>query len=64
MGKSSLIKAIHAHVAELPDAGRLILIEINREDIESLPRTASLPTPETSSRAMGTSSLSATTTIG
>jgi predicted AAA+ superfamily ATPase len=40
MGKSSLVKAIHAHVGGLPDANlhRLILIEINREDIESLPR--------------------------
>ena len=38
MGKSSLIKAIHAHVAALPEAGRLCLIEINREDIESLPK--------------------------
>lgn len=38
MGKSSLVKAIHAHVAALPEAGRFCLIEINREDIESLPR--------------------------
>jgi predicted AAA+ superfamily ATPase len=40
MGKSSLVKAIHAHVAGLDDPAlhRLILIEINREDIESLPR--------------------------
>ena len=39
MGKSSLVKAIHAHVNGLGDAGlhRLLLIEINREDIESLP---------------------------
>jgi len=40
MGKSSLVKAIHGHIAGLEDAGlkRLILIEIAREDIESLPR--------------------------
>ena len=40
MGKSSLVKALHAHVNGLGDPGlhRLILIEINREDIESLPR--------------------------
>jgi len=37
MGKSSLVKAAHAAVnAETP--GSLILIEIHREDIESLPR--------------------------
>lgn len=39
MGKSSLVKAVHAHVAALnePDVQRLILIEIAREDIEGLP---------------------------
>ncbi|HEV7278339.1 MAG TPA: ATP-binding protein [Devosiaceae bacterium] len=39
MGKSSLVKAVHAHVAGLAEAGasRLILIEIAREDIEALP---------------------------
>jgi predicted AAA+ superfamily ATPase len=40
MGKSSLVKAAHAQVArETADngAGRLKLIEIHREDIESLP---------------------------
>jgi predicted AAA+ superfamily ATPase len=39
MGKSSLVKALHAHVNSLGEPGlsRLILIEINREDIESLP---------------------------
>jgi predicted AAA+ superfamily ATPase len=37
MGKSSLVKAIHAEVSgHVP--GRLILVEISREDIESLPR--------------------------
>src|SRR5262249_16028 len=37
MGKSSLVKAVHAEVAgHVP--GRLILIEISREDIETLPR--------------------------
>jgi len=40
MGKSSLVKALHAHVNGLAEPGlkRLVLIEINREDIESLPR--------------------------
>ncbi len=38
MGKSSLVKAIHAHVVETERAKRLVLIEIAREDIESLPR--------------------------
>jgi uncharacterized protein len=37
MGKSSLIKAIHARLNEQL-AGALVLIEIHREDIESLPR--------------------------
>ncbi|MGN6099998.1 MAG: ATP-binding protein [Devosia sp.] len=39
MGKSSLVKALHAHINGLGEPGlkRLILIEINREDIESLP---------------------------
>lgn len=38
MGKSSLVKAAHASVNALPDVnGRLKLIEIHREDIESLP---------------------------
>lgn len=38
MGKSSLVKAAHAHVNALPAVrGRLKLIEIHREDIESLP---------------------------
>jgi predicted AAA+ superfamily ATPase len=40
MGKSSLVKAVHAHVGTLAEPGmqRLILIEIAREDIETLPR--------------------------
>src|SRR3569833_876444 len=37
MGKSSLVKAVHAEVSGHID-GRLILIEISREDIETLPR--------------------------
>ena len=37
MGKSSLVKAVHAEVSGYL-AQRLILIEISREDIESLPR--------------------------
>jgi predicted AAA+ superfamily ATPase len=40
MGKSSLVKAVHAHVGALgePDMKRLVLIEIAREDIETLPK--------------------------
>jgi predicted AAA+ superfamily ATPase len=47
MGKSSLVKAVHAHINALSEARvasrdpamkRLILIEIAREDIEALPR--------------------------
>ncbi len=40
MGKSSLVKAVHAVAAEeaRQEGKRLILVEINREDIESLPR--------------------------
>lgn len=37
MGKSSLVKAVHAEVSG-HIGGRLILIEISREDIETLPR--------------------------
>jgi predicted AAA+ superfamily ATPase len=37
MGKSSLVKAVHAEVSGHVD-GRVILIEISREDIETLPR--------------------------
>ncbi|HTM77978.1 MAG TPA: DUF815 domain-containing protein, partial [Devosia sp.] len=37
MGKSSLVKAIHADIAERAGFQRLILIEIAREDLESLP---------------------------
>jgi predicted AAA+ superfamily ATPase len=39
MGKSSLVKAVHA---ELSGSGTLKLIEIHREDIESLPRLLAL----------------------
>lgn len=45
MGKSSLVKAAHAAInAPLPakSVDRLILIEIHREDIESLPRLMGL----------------------
>ncbi len=44
MGKSSLVKAIHAHVNEQREAGQppLKLVEIHREDIESLPKLMSL----------------------
>jgi predicted AAA+ superfamily ATPase len=39
MGKSSLVKAIHADIAERSDEGflRLVLIEIAREELETLP---------------------------
>lgn len=39
MGKSSMVKAVHAHITALgdPTIGRLVLIEINREDIATLP---------------------------
>ncbi|WMT90562.1 ATP-binding protein [Pelagibacterium sp. H642] len=39
MGKSSMVKAIHAHITALEETGlsRLILIEIAREDIATLP---------------------------
>ncbi|MCB9993754.1 MAG: ATP-binding protein [Hyphomicrobiaceae bacterium] len=39
MGKSSLVKAVHAEIIEKaqPSDPRLVLIEIHREDIESLP---------------------------
>ena len=38
MGKSSLVKAIHARVNQERSHSALVLIEIHREDIESLPR--------------------------
>ncbi|MBI1384444.1 MAG: DUF815 domain-containing protein [Rhizobiales bacterium] len=37
MGKSSLVKAVHAEVRRLEPAARLCLVEIHREDITSLP---------------------------
>jgi len=39
MGKSSLVKAIHGHIGERAGEGfqRLVLIEIAREDLETLP---------------------------
>ncbi len=39
MGKSSLVKALHAEICHLdkPDLKRLILVEVDREDIVSLP---------------------------
>jgi predicted AAA+ superfamily ATPase len=48
MGKSSVVKAIHAHINALgaPAIKRLILIEIAREDIEGLPRLMRLITNE------------------
>jgi uncharacterized protein len=41
MGKSSLVKAIHGRLNE-ERPGSLVLIEIHREDIESLPRLLNL----------------------
>ncbi len=39
MGKSSLVKAVHAEVGQTLDpSNRLILVEINREDLPSLPQ--------------------------
>ena len=44
MGKSSLIKALHGHLnAERP--GSLVLIEIHREELESLPRLLHMLAP-------------------
>lgn len=37
MGKSSLVKAVHGTIAAETD-GRLVLVEIHREDLSSLPR--------------------------
>ena len=37
MGKSSLVKAVHATVAADSDVG-LVLVEIHREDVASLPQ--------------------------
>jgi len=52
MGKSSLVKAVHAHINGLGDPGirRLILIEIAREDIEALPRLMRLISREDGAR--------------
>ncbi|SEA73224.1 ATP-binding protein [Rubrimonas cliftonensis] len=38
MGKSSLVKAAHAEAAKAEGAKRLILVEIQREDLPSIPR--------------------------
>ena len=52
MGKSSLVKALHGHITALdePGLGRLILIEIAREDIEALPRLMRLIAREEAAR--------------
>jgi predicted AAA+ superfamily ATPase len=42
MGKSSLVKAVHAQVSADRKKGALKLVEIHREDIESLPTLMSL----------------------
>jgi len=48
MGKSSLVKAVHAEIngARPPDSRALKLIEIHREDIETLPDLMSLLRPD------------------
>jgi hypothetical protein len=47
MGKSSLVKATHANVNARPDvAGTLKLVEIHREDIESLPDLMTVLRPQ------------------
>ena len=38
MGKSSLVKAIHADIGEREGFERLVLVEIAREDLETLPQ--------------------------
>ena len=45
MGKSSLVKAVHADINAGPAAGKLKLVEIHREDIESLPQLMGLLRP-------------------
>lgn len=48
MGKSSLVKAAHAHVNKTntgADGSRLKLVEIHREDIESLPQLMAMMRP-------------------
>lgn len=42
MGKSSIVKAAHAHVLQLVSESHLKLIEIHREDIDSLPALLSI----------------------
>src|SRR3954466_13068886 len=42
MGKSSLVKAVHADVNDAHARGKLKLVEIHREDIESLPTLMTL----------------------
>ena len=46
MGKSSLVKAIHAEVNER-EKGSLALVEIHREDLASLPRLLGIVRPAT-----------------
>ena len=38
MGKSSLVKSVHKEIAKKNNSNRLILIEIYRDDIKSLPK--------------------------
>ena len=45
MGKSSLVKAVHADINASAGAGTLKLVEIHREDIESLPQLMGLLRP-------------------
>lgn len=46
MGKSSLVKAVHAAINEdLPEAKHLVLVEIHREDVATLPALLRLLRP-------------------
>lgn len=45
MGKSSLVKAVHADINVGAGAGKLKLVEIHREDIESLPQLMGILRP-------------------
>ena len=52
MGKSSLVKAVHAEInAGRKGASRLVLIEIHREDIASLPQLLRILRAEQAARS-------------
>ncbi len=58
MGKSSLVKAVHAEVAARQGKAALKLIEIHREDISSLPRRQICGTARSASSFFATTFLS------